>query len=583
MGKMIDELKNKALPLIGYLYLALPIFVFCIGYLKWYFIVASVAAFLILGYFVIKKIPGASFVLPKTKKDIIKFFSIIALIVLVIIISGIGNNGAQTTDLYWRNTIFEELVTKDWPASQEGYNTSGEYVRYYLVYYIGFYMVPAAVGKMFGLSAGYAFISIWAIIGLIIVYFSINSYYKRIVIMPFVFVLFFSGLDLFAKLFNNFVPMVYAFRAGDYYTAFFSHLEWMTVGSKGVAFELSAVITQLFWTFNNAIPMFVMIAMCFLLNQKKNIILLTSLLVLPSTLVCFGVAVIIIVLLFVRDEGDFSYRFIKTKDEFVSNIKEYVINPGTILAIFITLFTGTYVLSNSVASSQGEYGFRFIMPFENPDDVLYYILFIFFELLIYYLYCFKNEKRNVMFHIAAVVVIIFTLIRIGDKNDFMFKATTPFLFLMSLWFTKSIYIYKKDNKASYLFGLLLFALSLPTSLNEILRLVHRSIRYYSINSMWNTVTLGYLAILFVILLGCCCSIILNDKTIKNVYKKLTLSGIMVLCLAVTFISITIITNCGMGQATWNPQADSWIEIYLAENFSGKEDSLFFKYFGRTTN
>ena len=65
-----------------------------------------------------------------------------------------------------------------------------------LIYYIGFWMPAAAVGKLFGLTTGYCFQAVWAVIGIFLVYMLISSILKEIKIWPLLVMIFFSGMDI---------------------------------------------------------------------------------------------------------------------------------------------------------------------------------------------------------------------------------------------------------------------------------------------------------------------------------------------------------------------------------------------------
>lgn len=53
---------------------------------------------------------------------------------------------------------------------EEGYQMRG------LIYYIGYWLPAAVVGKVFGLTAGYYFQYVWAIIGIFIGVVVVNSF-----------------------------------------------------------------------------------------------------------------------------------------------------------------------------------------------------------------------------------------------------------------------------------------------------------------------------------------------------------------------------------------------------------------------
>ena len=61
--------------------------------------------------------------------------------------SGIGGCFYQNEDHYGRNAIFHDLLNHDWPVYFEG-------TSYALDYYVGFWILPALVGKLFAVLLG---------------------------------------------------------------------------------------------------------------------------------------------------------------------------------------------------------------------------------------------------------------------------------------------------------------------------------------------------------------------------------------------------------------------------------------------
>lgn len=91
-----------------------------------------------------------------------KLLAAMIILLLWVLWAGVGGFTWQN---YWdhkfRNAVFMDLVGSAWPAQ------SGEKI---LSYYLGFWLPSALVGKIFGVTAGYAAQVLWAYIGLCMVY-----------------------------------------------------------------------------------------------------------------------------------------------------------------------------------------------------------------------------------------------------------------------------------------------------------------------------------------------------------------------------------------------------------------------------
>lgn len=155
---------NKSkLNIISYLYLIIPLIVFCIGWLKP--IVAIPATIMLIGIIVlkiveIKKEKTENFI---TKNSLLIIFGVI---IFVCITAGQGNLFYQSSDWHWRNAVYRDLINIKWPVYYENSN-------FVLTYYIGFWMFPALIGKLtllvFGESAAWIIgniaLLIWCAIG----------------------------------------------------------------------------------------------------------------------------------------------------------------------------------------------------------------------------------------------------------------------------------------------------------------------------------------------------------------------------------------------------------------------------------
>lgn len=93
-------------------------------------------------------------------------------------------------DFGWRNGIFKTLVENRWPVILEQAEPYFDSPAAF-VYYFAFWLPAALIGKVFGLSAGIHFQFIWALIGILLVFYFIMAARERLSLMP-VFVSFFQ-------------------------------------------------------------------------------------------------------------------------------------------------------------------------------------------------------------------------------------------------------------------------------------------------------------------------------------------------------------------------------------------------------
>ena len=271
---MKKERSSIWVDILIYVYMVLPTLIFIIGWLKWYWaLIFSV----LISFACIKgfrnSIIGKCLTINKSDaKTLVKAFF---LIVIWVYLSGIGGWCYQNGDHQVRNAIFRALVEYDWPVISYIGDRG-------LIYYIGFWLPAACIGKIFGLEVGYAAQVIWAVFGVFIVYYLICIYRKKVDLLPMLFLIFFSGLDYIGT-------WILGEEGIDLKLAL--HLEWWAID-----FQFTSMTSQLFWVFNQALPAWVATIMILVQKDCKNILFILSLAMLSSTLPFVGLIPIIIYL-----------------------------------------------------------------------------------------------------------------------------------------------------------------------------------------------------------------------------------------------------------------------------------------------
>ncbi|HQQ75667.1 MAG TPA: hypothetical protein PK031_11005, partial [Pseudomonadales bacterium] len=140
-------------------YLGLPYVLFAIGWLHWLlatvFLLVLVWSMLRVG--MLSKLEENGAVHIQTYLVGISLCAAFLLIVFWLHLSGSGGNGFQNIDYIAHNGRLKELIDYAWP------------VRYgdgrALVFYVGYYLPAAAVGKWLGLSVAYSFLYFWTLAG----------------------------------------------------------------------------------------------------------------------------------------------------------------------------------------------------------------------------------------------------------------------------------------------------------------------------------------------------------------------------------------------------------------------------------
>ena len=154
--------------------------------------------------------------------------------------SGIGGYFYQNEDHYGRNAIFHDLLNHSWPVYFDG-------TSYALDYYVGFWILPALVGKLFAALMGSSLLwpaanaalfvqTVWFLVLTFLLLLSVVQVQTlgKVCLSLVVFVLF-SGMDVLMARYNP--------------EAWRHQIEWWAQ-----CYQFSSNTTCLFWVYNQAVP-----------------------------------------------------------------------------------------------------------------------------------------------------------------------------------------------------------------------------------------------------------------------------------------------------------------------------------------
>lgn len=506
--------KNFYLKLGIYSYIALPFLLFAAGFLKWYFSIFFTIA-IIAGVILSAKASENAVLLNAEKKDIPKIICGILFITVIVLLSGIGNVMWQNNDHATRNTIFDILVNQPWPPKY--ITDAGNEVG--LVYYIGFWLPAAALGKFFSLEAGYIFQVVWAVLGLCILWYLLCVIHKKIVIYPLVIFMFFSGADIIGHMIisssganlSDLQIGSWAFSQGSSMT---KHLEWWPN-----FFQYSSHITQLFWVFNQCLPVWLATLLLIVEKNNKNLVFIMGLTLLSSTLPFIGLIPIFIWCAVCDHDGDTLNRSL-TKDikaSFFSLFTVQNVVGGGISGIISFLYLRGNIASQSTtsqsASGTSEAASTFSLPafimvvalwvlafclLTNIEkikktDVLYlipaiplaflaaslsanklryYILFVLLEILILAIPLWWAHKKSSLYFLSVVCLLLIPFFIVGKSIDFCMRASIPLLAVLCVFASTALSEYMREKKHLQLaFLIIVLLLGSVTPMMEIARTI----------------------------------------------------------------------------------------------------------------
>lgn len=357
-------------------------------------------------------------------------------------LSGVGGYAFQNWDHHWRNAVFHDLINFDWPV----YYTQPESgpVKI-LVYYVGYWLPAAWVGKLLGWKAANFSLLLWTWLGVVLITLHLASALKTSPLKASLLLTFFSGLDFFGTLFfakeyPSLLPPV-------------THLE-IWAGNL----QYSSFTTQLFWVFNQAIPAWLCIAMILVSAAKRSearveLILLWSLCFFFAPLVSLGLLPYVIIELV--EQTDFKFPF--------KNLR-WEILPAAIIIFLLSIF---YFFANTAAQERGFQTISF------TDFIVFFLL----EGGILWLALAPSLWRDRRWMATGLLLLLIPFIQLGAGRDFVMRASIAPIFYLMFMVGETIF-HKTMPRFLFATCCLLLAIGSLTPLYEINRSVYRTYEYY---------------------------------------------------------------------------------------------------------
>jgi len=440
--------KTSLFSILGYIYLVLPIFIFLLGFCNTFIAIVGTLVLLISLYFAIKSAPKLW--LPNNKKDWIYICLILLLVIAWIYYSGIGALSFQNSDHNCRNPIFELLVTQSWPVTTD----NGEYI---LTYYIGFWLLPAVIGKIFNsITVGYYAQVIWAVIGTFLTLYYVFSIFKKKIFIPVIIFIFFSGLDILGCiLFSTLKGVLF----DPYYSPFniVKHIEWWYP-----RFQFSSFTTQLYWVFNQAIPAWIGTMLLYHQKNNKSIIFLYTSLFISSTLPAIGL--LPFVFYWVLKNGNNNIKNAFNKRHLIDALKSVFTFQNIIGGLFILICSYLY-LSNNIAGHNVD-----IIPQTTSNSFIFWLLTFFLLEVGVYIICISNySKKDPLFYIMIACFLLYPYQILGGSFDFCMRATIPALLILYIFILKTLYFKNSIKNISVLCLIITLIIGSVTPIHEIAR------------------------------------------------------------------------------------------------------------------
>lgn len=382
-------------------YLGLPVIIFFFGFIKVLPAVVLTAALLLCAFLAVRREGRGNSLedngITITIREIVLMAVVFALWAFL---SGIGGIVWQTEDYAVRNAVMNDLVNYKWPIFYDTSLQENPLVREALSgdkaafsYYFTFWMPAAVVGKLFGIAAGRVMLYIWTVIGLMLIGTGAKLLNKKFTWISVLMLIFFGGMDI---IFVSKVPNLMELENWDGLIKYMSNC------------------SQMGNIFNQCIPYWLIVIMLMLTKNSESLGLYGALTFCYSPWATIGMLPIAICRLFQNGKKFRNYITV-----------ENILAP---VAIFVGF--GFMYMSNS--SSTSVKGFIWKFYDSLPVFILAWILLLAVDVLPYFLFLFKEERKNSLFIVVFAVLLLTPLYRITFYNDFCMRVSAPALFVLCL-------------------------------------------------------------------------------------------------------------------------------------------------------
>ncbi len=403
---------------MGYIYI--PIVIFLFGYCKFY-IAVSVS---LVVFFMIKRLLHDYSIELKDSKTGYHYVTrwwiwLVVFIVLLVfgLFFGWGAFFPQSRDWSKHNAILRDLIDKSWPVY---YTNQSETSM--LTYYIGQYLFPALIGKLFSsFAVAEICLLVWNTLGLTLVFFNLifilrpqNNKQLFGVLWQ---MLFFCGALLLAQI------VARAFYGDAIQWAELSKLA-KTQWFRGETFKLQykSAFTSIRWTFHQwIVPALTATIFYRFRNQLKHYVSLILPMLLYASFSFLGMVMLAL--------GYALYGFVvkRNKAEVIRQIfsLENILSCMSLGVVLLIYFYGNVFGPKppSIAFMCTDYGELWGC----------YFIFCFFMFGVHALLIWKQYKKDVLFYGVIFTLCILPLFTMGYYNDLVLNGGTVALFLLMVY------------------------------------------------------------------------------------------------------------------------------------------------------
>lgn len=362
----------------------------------------------------------------------------------VAVICGWGDFMSQSTDWVKHNALLQDLTYQRWPVFYQDAVTPSM-----LTYYIGQYLVPAAVGKLFcSTRVSEIMFMFWGVVGLLIISLNLfsglnaKSFSHQLVIL------------LLLLLFNGCLPLAQQmYRLFTLGRTDFDPYQWhwmpFLFGENPCLLQYRSNFVDLRWVMPQCISIWLVLSIWW--KHRGNVESFLPLMLpcmLNGAISFLGLAVMAMLSVAV------TWMTEKTK---LSDLVWKVFSMDNILSLLFLAVPLLVYFSGNLFSEKPAYA-----GFARQDVPLrLYVCFVLGEFGLYALLVWKKHRKNSLFWSAILLLAVLPFFKVGYYNDLVMSASIPAMFLLMICILDNLLENRKSWQSVCLVLLLMIAAIYP--------------------------------------------------------------------------------------------------------------------------
>lgn len=424
MSKKIN-ISYKLFFTLAVIYLALPVVIFFLGYLKLVFgliFTAIVAAAAVLAIRDCTKDPDGNKLELKSDISFPLSFIIAAVIFafIVTITNGVGEYVWAPFDHAYRRAILNDLINYKWPIIYDpATQTNPEVIEILnlqnnqgFVYYFTYWLPAAVVGKLLGFDAGNITLVIWNALGIFLTLIGMCKYIKKASYGTLFMFLCFSGLDVIPYLINEIHP----------------YSGWTWIEGWVPYVSMISNFNNLENVYNQAIPCYLIVTLLLQSKNNRSLGFVSSLLFAYSPWATIGILIPALARLFSKDMK------VSTTKKTVLNIFTY--NNLSVPILMLFSYGAFYGAKSGALHMKG-----FLWEFYDGNILMFIVVLILLfiiEILPSFAFVVKGHKKDPMLWSAMAVLFILPFYFLSEGNNLVMRGTMPALFVLCTFMAQRI-------------------------------------------------------------------------------------------------------------------------------------------------